>query len=241
MVETFKSLADEKLKSFNYEYDQYFVDEFVKKLTDQDIQILVTEVQNMQVTEEEFTRVRAIIDKTKDDNDQRIKDQQNQVKATEEKKKAKRAWTKDEFIKLAKALNKYPGGTQERWKTIAEFMGEEYHAKDMIDMAKTLTEKRAMRSGGKNVVGDAEKIHKSKGGRKEEAEEKKEENRVIAGEEWTEDQQKLLELALKKFPKNLSPKARWGGIAKAVGDKTPKDCLARFKYVSALLKKKPSK
>mgnify|MGYP000229042146 CR=1 FL=1 len=34
MVETFKSLADEKLKSFNYEYDQYFVDEFVKKLTE---------------------------------------------------------------------------------------------------------------------------------------------------------------------------------------------------------------
>jgi DnaJ family protein C protein 2 len=237
MVETFKSLADEKLKSFNYEYDQYFVDEFVKKLTDHDIQTLVTEVQNMQVTEDEFNRVRAMIDKTKEENDQRIKDLRNGVKVAEEKKKAKREWIRDEFVLLAKALNKYPGGTQERWKTIAEFMGPQYTAKEVIDNAKILTEKRALRSAGKNVIKEPEEIIRSKDGRKEDAEEKK----VIAGEEWTDEQQKLLEQALKKFPKTLSPKSRWGGIAKAVGDKTPKDCLARFKYVSSLLKKKPSK
>jgi len=43
---------------------------------------------------------------------------------------------------------------------------------------------------------------------------------------------------LKKYPKELDPKERWGGIAKEVGDKSAKECLARFKYLAAKLKTK---
>lgn len=36
----------------------------------------------------------------------------------------------------------------------------------------------------------------------------------------------------------MEAKERWGSIAKEVGDKTAKECLARFKYLSAKLKAK---
>lgn len=229
MIEKIKNLADEKLKKYNYEYDQYLFDELVKKMVDHDIQTLVSEVQNMQDTEEDFARVKEIVDKIKNESIQRIKERQEKEKAKEEKKKAKREWTKDEYALLSKAWNKYPGGTQDRWKTIASFMGDQYTSKDIIDMAKNLSTK------GKNAMKGSEEIIRSKAGRKEDTDEKKEK---FAEEDWTEEQQKQLELALKKFPKTLSPKSRWGGIAKAVGDKTPKEWLARFKYVSALVKKK---
>lgn len=93
-------------------------------------------------------------------------------------------------------------------------MGDQYTSKDIIDMAKNLSTK------GKNAMKGSEEIIRSKAGRKEDTDEKKEK---FAEEDWTEEQQKQLELALKKFPKTLSPKSRWGGIAKAVGDKTPKE------------------
>ena len=31
-------------------------------------------------------------------------------------------WTDDQLTKLARLMNKYPGGTQDRWETIAEAM-----------------------------------------------------------------------------------------------------------------------
>ena len=219
-IESLKSLADQKLSKYNYEYDQFHVDDIVKKLNDEEIANLVKEVEDMQDTKEEFERVKAIMDNTKEDSIQRIKAQQHHEKVKEEKKKAKREWTKDEFALLAKALNKYPGGTVERWKSIAEFMGEQYTAKDVIDMAKSLNDRKNLNTGGKAVIKGSEQIIRSKGGRKEDAEEKKEK---LAEEDWTDEQQKSLELALKKFPKTLSPKSRWGGIAKTVGNKTPKE------------------
>lgn len=103
MIEKIKSLADEKLKKYNYEYDQYLFDELVKKMLDQDIQTLVSEIQNMQDTKEDFARVKEIVDKIKNESIQRIKDRQEKEKAKEEKKKAKREWTKDEYALLSKA------------------------------------------------------------------------------------------------------------------------------------------
>ena len=35
---------------------------------------------------------------------------------------ARQLWTDDQLAKLARLMNKYPGGTQDRWETIAEAM-----------------------------------------------------------------------------------------------------------------------
>lgn len=86
MTEKLKSLADERLRKYNYEYDQYFIDEIVEKLTDECIQTLVKEISDMEDTQEDFDRVKIIIDDIKDANIKRIKEmQQNLIKKEEEK------------------------------------------------------------------------------------------------------------------------------------------------------------
>lgn len=120
MSHKLKELADQKLKQFSYEYDQYAMEEITKKLTDEDIQKLVQEITDMGEGQEEFDRVKAIIDKVKQDNIKRIKEEQKKdLKKREEAKESNKAWTKEDFALLVKALNKYPGGTRDRWKTIA--------------------------------------------------------------------------------------------------------------------------
>lgn len=55
---------------------------------------------------------------------------------------------------------------------------------------------------------------------------------------WSEDQQKALEAALKKHPSSLSANERWANIAKDVPGKNKKQCVDRYKYLSALIKNK---
>lgn len=179
-------------------------------------------------TEEEFLRVKAEIDKLEEKNLQRIRQQQEKdKKKIEEKKEKKKDWSRDDFAMLAKALNKFPPGTQDRWRTIATFMGTQYTSKDVIEMAKQLTEKKALANAGKGAFKDEpDKIIKTGDAK---AEQIKKQNSDDSN--WTEEDQKLLEQALKKYPKTLPPKERWGSIAKEVPGKTPKECLARFKEI----------
>ena len=54
--------------------------------------------------------------------------------------------------------------------------------------------------------------------------------------EWTQIQQKELELAIKSFPKGTEE--RWDRIASKVGGKTKEECLLRFKYLATMVKNK---
>lgn len=49
--------------------------------------------------------------------------------------------------------------------------------------------------------------------------------------EWSQEQQKQLENALKTVPKNLKPEERWQKIAEQVEGKTMKECVERFKEI----------
>ncbi|XP_036914002.1 dnaJ homolog subfamily C member 1 [Sturnira hondurensis] len=55
-------------------------------------------------------------------------------------------------------------------------------------------------------------------------------------EPWTQNQQKLLELALQQYPKGSSD--RWDKIAKCVPSKSKEDCIARYKLLVELVQKK---
>ncbi|XP_030016264.1 dnaJ homolog subfamily C member 1-like [Sphaeramia orbicularis] len=53
---------------------------------------------------------------------------------------------------------------------------------------------------------------------------------------WTQNQQKLLELALQQFPRGTTE--RWDRIAKVVPGKTKEDCMIRYKMLAELVQKR---
>lgn len=64
---------------------------------------------------------------------------------------------------------------------------------------------------------------------------KKERSRVLE-EMWTQNQQKLLEMALQQYPKGTAE--RWDKIAKVVPGKSKEDCICRYKMLVELVQKK---
>lgn len=58
--------------------------------------------------------------------------------------------------------------------------------------------------------------------------------------EWSQEEQKALEAALKKFPASLGV-SRWDSISAAVAGKTKKDCVERYKFIVAQLRGKSNK
>lgn len=54
---------------------------------------------------------------------------------------------------------------------------------------------------------------------------------------WSEEQQKALEVSLKKYPSSLPANDRWSSISKDVEGKTKKQCVERYKFLSQLIKK----
>ncbi|KAG3257588.1 DnaJ heat shock protein family (Hsp40) member C1 [Ictidomys tridecemlineatus] len=67
-------------------------------------------------------------------------------------------------------------------------------------------------------------------------ESQKKERTHAAEEPWTQNQQKLLEMALQQYPKGASD--RWDKIAKCVPAKSKEDCIARYKLLVELVQKK---
>ena len=58
---------------------------------------------------------------------------------------------------------------------------------------------------------------------------------------WNSNQQKQLEVALKKYSKSLSANERWTKIAKDVDGKDKKDCVERYKELSKVVESKGGK
>ncbi|KYO46784.1 dnaJ-like protein subfamily C member 1 isoform A [Alligator mississippiensis] len=67
-------------------------------------------------------------------------------------------------------------------------------------------------------------------------ENRKKEKSRSSEELWTQNQQKLLELALQQYPKGTSD--RWDKIAKCVPGKSKEECVARYKLLVELVQKK---
>ncbi|KTG41839.1 hypothetical protein cypCar_00013511, partial [Cyprinus carpio] len=53
---------------------------------------------------------------------------------------------------------------------------------------------------------------------------------------WTQNQQKLLELALQQYPRGTTE--RWDKIAKVVPGKTKEECMSRYKLLAELILKR---
>jgi DnaJ family protein C protein 2 len=232
------------------------------------------------------------------------KKEEEPTAAAVEEKKAKTVvpWTDDELGLLAQGIARYPGGSPNRWRMIADLVnskadrangGKSRSVQEIIAKVgeiKTVSEKSALpgvqiedhkhkgvkvqklnaggpiggislRTQDPDLAPVVEHTNgaspKKQGGKKGNASDKKQGEKKAAASsdsstttestaekeataspaEWSQDQQKALEAALKKFPASLGVQ-RWDSISAAVSGKTKKDCVERYKFIVAQLRGK---
>lgn len=164
------------------------------------------------------------------------------VKEREEKERSARApWHKDEVAWLAKAMQRFPGGTANRWGKICMFIAQSTQQPrraeaDVIERARAVGS-MAGRSMGQSdaavAVDDAEAKAKASqvAGATAQAS-------PASEDVWTTTQQAALESALRKNPASpgLAANDRWDRIAACVEGKTRKQCVARYKHLREQLR-----
>lgn len=130
-------------------------------------------------------------------------------------------WTDDDLSELTRLTKKYPNGTLSRWDVIAHHMNRPVH--EVTFMAARLKEpgQRPTDSVAETIVQEATKKAKKV---------LSDEKMPTAEAVWSQEQQKLLETAIVKYPKTTVGD-RWQKIANTVPGKTKEECLARYKYL----------
>lgn len=241
---------------------------------------------------------------------QKQKEEEEPKAAAAEEKKAKAAipWTDDELGLLAQGIARYPGGSPNRWRMIADLVnskadrakgGKSRSVQEIIAKVgeiKVVAEKSALpgvqiedhkhkgvkvqklNAGGpiggislRTDIPDLAPVEESNGtgshqanGKKKpqpqgekkkaapapspsttttatsESTAEKESASAASPAEWSQDEQKALEAALKKFPASLGV-SRWDSISAAVPGKSKKDCVERYKFIVAQLRGKSNK
>ena len=161
----------------------------------------------------------------------------------EEEEKKESIWTKEEMFLLQKGVKKFPAGTKKRWDKIKEIVKTK-NEDEIIQMTHYLTINPNIKIEGdinlKELLQKEKKNNDKKEEKKEEKKEDKKEEKKSNESNWTSEEQKLLEEALKKFPSSLPANERWTNIAKHVG-KTKRQCVDRYKYLASLIKKNKDK
>lgn len=134
-------------------------------------------------------------------------------------KEENRAWTDEDYSLLTKMLNKYPGGTSNRWDRIANDLNRP--VADVIKRTKEAQKKMHSFTSGQGSMYSAATVVKSKRnveavavGGISIAHPETEATPTPVKDEWSQGQQKLLENGMKKFGKDVE--ARWDKIADEV-------------------------
>ena len=154
--------------------------------------------------------------------------------------RASKPWDNCELAALIKAVKKYPTGGANRWDTIALFVNnvcrsEEPRSKEQCiekyNQVTTSVGAAAGVAGGTESSSVAASSKNGGGGSVTGA-------AKAVGEDapWTEEQIKLLQEGLAKYPASMNKNERWKQIAKCVPGKTKKDCVQQFKAIRETLK-----
>ena len=124
------------------------------------------------------------------------------------------AWTDNDKATLIKAIQKYPGGTSDRWEKISTFVGKS--AKQCIDMEKKLRSNFKAANVLNKTVGttlqDNQFVSDDIMTKRDDSDNEADNN------VWSQEQQKLLENALKTVDKNCADK--WEKISEMIPGKT---------------------
>merc|ERR1712137_628509 len=143
---------------------------------------------------------------------------------------ASKAWTPEEITALTKALTKFPVGTRDRYEKVATLVGTR-SVKEVIaqtNLAKSETAKEQV-----ITKQDASEPSPSV------VETETQPAATAAPEEWSPDEQKLLEAAMKKY--NAKETDRWTKIAGEVPGRSKADCVKRYKYLVEFFKQQQKK
>jgi len=159
------------------------------------------------------------------------------------KKDENRPWSDDDYVSLTKLLSKYPGGTSNRWDRIANDLDRP--VAEVIKKTKDAQKKMHTfnASGGNNRYSSATVVKTKRsvdvaavGGISEATE--KPESTETETDEWSQNQQKLLELGIKKYGKDVVD--RWEKIAEEVVGKDKRQCMIRYKFLVEQIRKQKS-
>ncbi|XP_067935208.1 dnaJ homolog subfamily C member 1-like [Watersipora subatra] len=152
--------------------------------------------------------------------------------STKPNRNKKVQWTEEDYSKLARAMQKFPAGSQMRWEKIAQQLN--HTAAEILSRAKELKARQFAASPVASTPLEQRKkpvTYAPQGGisYREEA---------TQGSGWSQQQQKALESALAAVPKTDSD--RWCHIAHLVPGKDKAECIARYKHLASLVKQKKS-
>ena len=154
-----------------------------------------------------------------------------------EQRSVKVPWTAEEDSLLLKAVKKYPGGTPQRWKKVAQYVGT--RAQDVVlkrvKQLKIRVEMVIPRGGRADWQASAASAAAGVSASKPDT---TADDSTVAAAEWTADEQARLEMALKSVPPSagLSKGERWDKIAGIVGTRSRGACAKRFKALRAQLR-----
>eukprot|EP00752_Nemacystus_decipiens_P004036 g3695.t1 len=167
-----------------------------------------------------------------------------QLKMGSDRESRKRAWEENELSSLAKAIVKFPAGSQNRWEHISQFIAQATRAKDPFskeDCIAKYQQIHAAPAGPKKVVAPSVAAAAAPATAKPASE--RPSRREPREDVWSQAQQQQLETALARYPMGMDKNERWASIAAAVPGKSKKQCVERFKFVKTqlLAKKKAEK
>jgi DnaJ homolog subfamily C member 1 len=141
-------------------------------------------------------------------------------------------WSEAEKLSLIKAIQKYPAGVTDRWLVIAQCVGRS--AADCSKMEKTLKAShfklkidpisQVKKKSAQNEISDSIITQRS------------DEEDPFTTKQWSQNQQKQLEDALRQFGKEMTD--RWDKIALCVDGKSKEECIQRVKQICQTIKTK---
>lgn len=142
-------------------------------------------------------------------------------------------WTDEDIAELIRLVKKYPNGTLSRWEVIAKQMDRSVQEVTFMSSRMKEVGYRQSDSVAETLVKDATKKVKKVTAQTDD-------KSTNSDSFWTQDQQKLLEIAIVKYPKTTSGD-RWLKVSNSVPDKTKEECLARYKYLVQKVKEQKLK
>merc|ERR1711862_591302 len=147
-----------------------------------------------------------------------------------------KSWTTEEITLLTKGLTKYPVGTRRRYELVSELIGtrtvKEVIAQTKIGASETAKEQTITK---KNAFERFKETKKEAKVTKEVAPTVVVPDTPISPADWSPEDQKLLEVAMKKF--GAKEGDRWNKIAGEIPGMTKKDCVQRYKYLVGFFKR----
>ena len=224
------------------EYGPFFIDFFFEGVNEEEFGVVLELLNEDYEKETMRTNFKGFISSVKErQNPQYVKKDTSPLK---EKKFANvKKWTDEEVAILTKGMLKYPAGMGGRWEKIADLIGGSKTIHEVTAMAKDLSIKNVR--GEKNIINTMEEVLKEKKAVESSTINEKSEVKPAGTTpvpnplEWSQNQQKQLELAMKQFPASMDKKERWTKISESIPGKTPKECIERVKEIREKLAKKP--